>query len=150
MFFMAEFELFESEGTILALPFGLEGGTEAPTFEEAAAMAADWLRGEVEHWLMAGACPPSPTLRNEPLRGGSVCLIGVSSSLEAIDTMTASEAAQALGVSRPRISQMIKSGRLEGFTKGHATFVTVASVRARLAAHPRAGRPRRQPEPLRA
>lgn len=150
MFFMAEFELFESEGTILALPFGLEGGTEAPTFEEAAAMAADWLRGEVEHWLMAGACPPSPTLGNEPLRGGSVCLIGVSSSLEAIDTMTASEAAQALGVSRPRISQMIKSGRLEGFTKGHATFVTVASVRARLAAHPRAGRPRRQPEPLRA
>ena len=147
MFFMAEFELFESEGTILALPFGLEGGTEAPTFEEAAAMAADWLRGEVEHWLMADACPPSPPLGNEPLRGGS---IGVSSSLEAIDTMTASEAAQTLGVSRPRISQMIKSGRLEGYTKGHATFVTVASVRARLAAHPRAGRPRRQAEPLHA
>ena len=37
-----------------------------------------------------------------------------------------------------------------GYTKGHATFVTVASVRARLAAHPRAGRPRRQPEPLHA
>ena len=150
MFFMAEFELFESEGAILALPFGLEGGTEDPTTEEAAAMAADWLRGEVEHWLMTGTRLPSPPLGNVPLRGGRVCIVGVSCSLEAIDTMTASEAAQALGVSRPRISQMIKSGRLEGFTRGHATFVTTASVRARLAEPPRPGRPRRQPEPLHA
>ena len=37
-----------------------------------------------------------------------------------------------LGVSRPRITQMIKSGRLKGYTKGHATFVTRASVEERL------------------
>ena len=60
--------------------------------------------------------------------------------------MMASEAALALGVSRPRISQMIKSGRLEGYTKGRATFVTTESVRARLADHPTAGRPRKSPE----
>ena len=132
MFVMAEFELFEEEGVVVALPFDLDGGTEAPTYQSAAAMAADWLRGEAEHWLMSGITPPTPALGHEPARGGRVVIIGVSVSLEAIDTVTASEAATMLGVSRPRITQMIKSGRLEGYTKGHATFVTRASVEERL------------------
>lgn len=144
MFVMAEFELIETEGVVLAEPHGLEGGTEGRDQREAAMMAADWLRGEAEHWLMSGAEPPELPIDQPPAHGGHVILIGVDVSLEAIDTVTASEAARALGVSRPRVTQMIRSGRLEGYTKGHATFVTRASVEARLADPPRPGRPRRE------
>lgn len=144
MFVLAEFELFEDEDMVLALPFELEGGTEGYGFQDAAAMAADWLRAEAEHWLMSGTEPPKLGLSHSSRHGGQVVIIGVSVSLEAIDTVTASEAAELLGVSRPRITQMIKAGRLEGYTKGHATFVTRASVEARLAEHPRPGRPRRR------
>lgn len=144
MFVLAEFELFEDEDMVLALPFELEGGTEGYDFQDAAAMAADWLRAEAEHWLMGGTEPPKLGLNHASRHGGQVVIIGVSVSLEAIDTVTASEAAELLGVSRPRITQMIKAGRLEGYTKGHATFVTRASVEARLVERPRPGRPRRR------
>lgn len=144
MFVLAEFELFEDEDMVLALPFELEGGTEGYDFQDAAAMAADWLRAEAEHWLMSGTEPPKLGLSHASRHGGQVVIIGVSVSLEAIDTVTASEAAELLGVSRPRITQMIKAGRLEGYTKGHATFVTRASVEARLVERPRPGRPCRR------
>lgn len=144
MFVLAEFELFEDEDMVLALPFELEGGTEGYDFQDAAAMAADWLRAEAEHWLMSGTEPPKLGLSHASRHGGQVVIIGVSVSLEAIDTVTASEAAEILGVSRPRITQMIKAGRLEGYTKGHATFVTRASVEARLVERQRPGRPRRR------
>lgn len=144
MFVLAEFELFEDEDMVLALPFELEGGTEGYDFQDAAAMAADWLRAEAEHWLMSGTEPPKLGLSHASRHGGQVVIIGVSVSLEAIDTVTASEAAELLGVSRPRITQMIKAGRLEGYTKGHATFVTRASVEARLVERPRPSRPRRR------
>ena len=144
MFVLAEFELFEDEDMVLALPFELEGGTEGYDFQDAAAMAADWLRAEAEHWLMSGTEPPKLGLSHASRHGGQVVIIGVSVSLEAIDTVTASEAAELLGVSRPRVTQMIKAGRLEGYTKGHATFVTRASVEARLVERPRPRRPRRR------
>ncbi|MBM6775110.1 helix-turn-helix domain-containing protein [Olsenella profusa] len=144
MFVMAEFELVETECVVLAVPHGLEGGTEGSDPRDASMMAAEWLRGEAEHWLMAGTEPPELPIGLPPAHGGTVILIGVDVSLEAIDTVTASEAARALGVSRPRITQMIRSGRLEGYTKGHATFVTRASVEARLVDPPHPGRPRKK------
>ena len=90
MFVLAEFELFEDEDMVLALPFELEGGTEGYDFQDAAAMAADWLRAEAEHWLMSGTEPPKLELSHASRHGGQVVIIGVSVSLEAIDTVTAS------------------------------------------------------------
>ncbi len=144
MFAVYEFEFFEDEGWVLAFPFGLEGGTQGRDVADAARMAADWLRGEVEHALMTGGELPAPTFGNAPEHGGTVGVVAVEASLEAMDTVLASEAAQMLGVSRGRVSQMIKAGQLEGFQKGRSTFVTRDSVNARLAEAPRAGRPRRQ------
>lgn len=34
MFVMQEFELFEEDGFVLALPFDLEGGTQGESFED--------------------------------------------------------------------------------------------------------------------
>ncbi len=143
MFAVYEFEFFEDEGWVLAFPFGLEGGTQGRDAADAARMAADWLKGEVEHSLMCGTPLPPPTFGNAPAHGGTIGVVGVEASLEAIDTVLASEAADMLGVSRGRVSQMLASGRLEGFRKGRSTFVTRASVQARLAEAPKCGRPRR-------
>lgn len=132
MFVMQEFELFESEGYVLAFPFDLEGGTQGITFEDAAEMAADWLKGMAEHWLMTGEEPPAPTFGNSPQHGGRVILIGVDVSLSSVPSVSASEAATLLGVSRPRITKMIESGALVGWRDGRNTRVTVASVEARI------------------
>ena len=66
----------------------------------------------------------------------------IDASVDAIDTITASEAAEKLGVSRARTSQMVKAGILEGYTKGNASFITCESVQRRLNSKPRPGRPR--------
>ena len=132
MFVLREFELFESEGYVLAFPFGLEGGTQGTSLEDAAEMAADWLRGTAEDWLIGGVEPPEPSLGNEPEHGGRVILVGVDVSRDAIPTVSASEAADRLGVSRPRITQMLASGALVGWRDGRNTRVTVDSVNARL------------------
>lgn len=144
MFALCEFELYEDEGMVLAVPFELEGGTEGRTYEEAAAMAADWLKGMAQHGLMAGRGFPAPALGHEPAHGGRVLLVGVDVSLADVPRMTAAEAAARLGVSRARVSQMLGRGQLEGWREGRNTYVTEASVACRLAENPQAGRPRRE------
>lgn len=143
MFAVYEFEFFEDEGWVVAMPFDLEGGTQGRDIAEASRMAADWLKGEVEHALMCGTELPSPTFGNTQQHGGRVGVVAVEASLETVDCVTASEAADMLGVSRSRVSQMLASGQLEGWKRGASTFVTCASVRARLAECPRPGRPRK-------
>ncbi len=138
-----EFELFESEGFVLAVPFDMDGGTQGVNQKDAIEMAADWLKGEMEHRLMCKIPFPDPTFGNEPQHGGRIAIIAVEINLDAIDTVSASDAAEQLGVSRARVSQMLSSGQLEGYKKGRATFVTLESVKARLAEHPHAGRPRK-------
>lgn len=142
MFAVHEFEFFEAEGWILAIPFGLEGGTQGTDPEDAARMAVDWLRGDAERAAMTGVPLPVPTFGNTPKHGGRVGVVAVEASLDTIDAVSAGEAAQMLGVSRGRISQMLATGQLEGFHRGRASFVTRDSVEARLAEAPRAGRPR--------
>lgn len=143
MLHVYEFEVFEDEGWVLAFPYDLEGGTQGKTLREAAEMAAEWLQGEMEHRIMKQLPPPEPTFGNAPQHGGENMIVAVSVDLDAIPTVTASEAARMLNVSRPRISQMLKTGKLEGYTKGHATFVTTASIEARLNDKPRPGRPKK-------
>lgn len=132
MFVIQEFELFEEDGWVLAFPFDLPGATEGHDFEDAAEMAADWLKCNAEDWLIHGIDPPKPTFGNDPVHGGRVILIGVEVTRDAIPTMSASEAAEKLGVSRPRVTQMLASRYLEGWRDGRNTRVTVASVNARL------------------
>lgn len=106
-------------------------------------MAADWLKGELEHRLMTGIPFPEATFGNKPCHGGRVAIVAVDADLDSVETVAASDAADMLGVSRARVSQMLSSGLLEGYRKGRGTFVTLESVKARLAERPKAGRPRK-------
>ena len=145
MLYVYEFELFEGEdGWILAFPFDFDGETQGADLAEAAAMAADWLKLEIEHRLMHGEDIPEATLGHEPTReDGRVLLVAVEAGLDTIPAVTASEAAELLGVSRARVSQMLKADLLEGFRKGRDSFITRYSVDARLREKPKAGRPKK-------
>ena len=74
---------------------------------------------------------------------GRILLVAVEASLDTVPAVTASEAAELLGVSRARVSQMLKSGLLMGFRKGRDSFITRYSVDARLREKPKAGRPKK-------
>ena len=144
MLHVYEFELFEDEGLILAFPFDFDGGTQGSTIAEATEMAADWLKLEIEHRLMNGEVVPEATLGHEPMReGGRILLVAVEASLDTVPAVTASEAAELLGVSRARVSQMLKTGQLKGFRRGRDSFITRYSVDARLREKPKAGRPKK-------
>lgn len=56
-------------------------------------------------------------------------------------SISASEAAERLGVSKGRVSQLISAGKLKAYRTPHYTMVTVASVEAYGASPRRAGRP---------
>lgn len=145
MFYMCEFELFPDGDLVCAYPVGLEGATCGDDWRDAAEMAADWLKGDADMRLMLGQELPELPIGSEPVHeGGRMLLVGVDASLDNIDAVTASEAAEMLSVSRGRITQMIDSGQLFGFRKGRNTYVTCASVEARRTKTPKAGRPRKE------
>jgi len=140
-----EFEVFSSEGWLLAYPFDMEGATSGKDAQEVALMAADWLRTDMEHRLMYDVAIPEATFGNQPKEGGYIMVVSIEAGLDTIERVSASEAARMLGVSPARVTHMIKSGLLEAFKDGHKTWVTLDSVNVRLAEPRSAGRPRKEP-----
>jgi predicted RNase H-like HicB family nuclease len=139
-----EFEIAESDGWFVAMPFDLDGATQGKTIAEVSLMAADWLRADIEHRLIHGLDVPVATFGNEPIEGGARTIVSVDAGLNTVRTVSASEAARMLGVSPSRVTHMIRDGLLEAFKDGHKTFVTVDSINARLAEPHSAGRPRKE------
>lgn len=139
-----EFELFPTEGFLRAIPFDFDGEATGKDRAEASCEIIVLLRREIEKRLMNNSPMPEATFGNQPRHADGVILIAsIDASVDAIDTVTASEAAITLGVSRARVSQMVKAGILEGYTKGNASFITCESVERRLKSNPRPGRPRK-------
>lgn len=138
-----EFEIIEENGLLVALPFGMQGGTEGKDWEEVALMAAEWLKMDIEYRLMNDLDIPKPSFKNKAERGGTLLVVSVDVSLEGIDTVSASEAARMLGVSPSRVTHLIRDGLLESYRDGHSTFVTKASIQARLSEPRKAGRPKK-------
>lgn len=70
MFYIEEFEIYESEGLFVAVPFDYEGGTQGESLRDASEMAWDWMRVELEYRMMHNEDIPEPTVGNEPKHGG--------------------------------------------------------------------------------
>ena len=138
-----EFEVFREEGCYVAVPYDFEGATQGEDFEDLCLMMADWLKKHIEDWEIAGRGLPRPTFGNAPRHGGTNMVFGVSAGIETIEKVTALEAARMLGVTQGRVSQMVGAARLYGWREGRNLYVSLDSVRARLAERPRAGRPRK-------
>ena len=142
MMVIREFEFVpDEEGGYVALPFGMGGGTEGETLEEAVGMAADWLRLMALDALVHGRELSGGGVGHAPREGGTVVAVAVPVELSDAPAMTAAEAARALGVSTARVAQMCASGQLASWKVGRTRMVAVESVEERLAEAPRAGRP---------
>lgn len=144
MIYINEFEFFEDEGVICALPFGREGGTCGADLDEAVRMATDWLYETIKYDLIHGETPQSTGFGHTPLHGGIVIAISVRCNLSDIEAVTAAEAARLLDVSTARIAQMCAKGLLVSWREGRNRKILRESVEARLQSNPQPGRPRLQ------
>ena len=73
----------------------------------------------------------------------TVVTLAVSVELSDVPAVTASEAAEMLGVSTARVAQLCRDGSLNSWRVGSARTVSRDSIKCHLVAKPGAGRPRR-------
>ena len=137
-----EFEMWRGEFAWIAAPFDLAGITQGVDVEDVCESAADLLRELAREYLMRGEIPPKATFGHEPSHGGVRLVVSVDATLDDIEKVSAAQAAELLGVRRSRVTAMLQSGLLEGWKDGRNTWVTKASIDARLASPTPAGRPK--------
>ena len=146
MVYVWEFEFFDSDGMVDAVPCGsLGGGTFGSDLNDAVESAADFLACMVDDHLMGGVDLPAPDFGHQPQHGGKIIAVAVSRELGDIPAVTAADAARMLGVSSARVSQLINAGLLDSWKDGTKRMVSKASIEARLADAPKAGRPKETP-----
>ena len=143
MLVINEFEFFEDEGMMCAFPFDREGATCGTDFDDAVAMAADWLYETAKYEAIDGITPPKATFGHEPIHGGRVMAVAVDFDLSRVDAVTAADAARILGVSTARVAQMCDKGQLTSWREGSKRLILRESLEARLEKAPKAGRPRK-------
>ena len=142
MVYVWEFEFFDSDGMVDAVPCGSlgGGGTFGSDLNDAVESAADFLACMVDDHLMG-----EPDFGHQPQHGGKIIAVAVSRELGDIPTVTAADPARMLGVSTARVSQLINAGLLDSWKDGTKRMVSKASIEARLADAPKAGRPKEVP-----
>ncbi|HBT95427.1 MAG TPA: HicB family protein [Coriobacteriia bacterium] len=114
------------------------------SFEEAIEMAVDALKTYVGALIKGGDPVPRATFGYAAGEGERVVVVSFETDasyiLNAVDPCVAAEM---LGVSRGRVSQLIRSGRLKSYQVGLFPMVDVESIEERLKNPPKAGRPRK-------
>ncbi|MDM8270484.1 helix-turn-helix domain-containing protein [Thermophilibacter provencensis] len=127
-----EFEIVKDDSGYVAIPYDLGGATQGDSMDELCHMVVDWLKMTLEDYDMKGLSLPTATFGNAPRYGGFNMVFAVQAGRETVEKITATEAARLLGISRARITQLLGASLLEGYREGRNTYVTMASVKARL------------------
>ena len=135
----------EDGGYCVRVP-DLEGCfSQGDTVDEALEKAADALMTHVAALLKYGDEIPNPIFGHRVPKGGRVVAISFETDASyIIDAVSPSEAAAMLGVTRSRVSQMIRDGVIDAHKAAGMTWVDLASINARLASPRGAGRPRKE------
>ena len=109
MMYVYEFEFFEDDGWVLAFPLDLnyQAGTQGKDMSEAVYVAADLLNAIAERHILHDLPLPDPVYGHKPKHSGEIKVIGVNVSPDTIEALRASEAADRLGVSRGRVSNLV-------------------------------------------
>ena len=138
-----EFEVVMGEKCLMAFPYDMEGATQGKDMAELAEMAVDWLRLDIEMRDMHDEGFPTPTFGNKPRYGGTNMLVAVDAGKHTMPKVNSARAAELLGVTPARVSQMMKAALLDGYREGGTLWVTMYSIEARLKERPKAGRPKK-------
>ena len=140
----ATFEYQEEDGGWLATFPAFEGAVAfGSTITEACDNAATVLRLFVAQWLDDGRELPEPAFHEPPQ---SVISVEVDDAYRVRTRCTTiTGAAEELGVSTGRVSQLVTSGALDAIELDGRRYVTLASLNAHQANRRGAGRPKREP-----
>lgn len=125
--------------SIPAFP-GCFGGGD--TIADACRNASEALRLFIAEYLDGGTPLPPQIISTEPSVVFSVDV--TDEFLASSKCMTVSDAAEALGISPGRVSQLLDSGGLEAYQHGGTRMVTIASVNARKNNKPAPHRPKQK------
>lgn len=128
--YICEFEITSPEDATQmwgAWPFGFSGATEGASFDDAVAMAADWLRLTLEAAHEDGKMLPRQSLGQKPRHGGRVVAVAVEDDAQS-DEVTLSEAAIITALSEDRIQHYWKEGTLNGRVVEGKTYIDRQSL----------------------
>lgn len=131
----------DADGWSVSFPQLPDAVTYGATREEAIGRAADALTLSLVERVEDGGGVPRQEHAAEVV---SVSVEVTGDDIERSKCMTMGEAAEELGVTPGRVSQLAKAGALDAVTMGGRRLVTIASVEARKADPPAAHRPRKQ------
>ncbi|MCR4871511.1 MAG: helix-turn-helix domain-containing protein [Atopobiaceae bacterium] len=143
---ICEFEFVEDEGAYLCRPF-LPGCTtciQGEGYQNAVELSAGWLKATVLESLAHNGTAPRPMLGHDAREDGQIVTIAVDASLSELPSITGKEAAERLGVSHARISQLCSDGSLDSWTVGRTRMVTEASIELLLSERSEARQRRRR------
>jgi predicted RNase H-like HicB family nuclease len=111
--------------------------------DEAVAMAADAMMTFIAALVKFGDPVPDSTFGHKAPKGGKVMAVSFETDASYIvDTVAPSVAAEMLGVTRGRVSQMVRAGALEAIKDEAGTRILRSSVETRLSEPRSAGRPK--------
>lgn len=134
MFHFGEFELYSSDGgdVVLAPLSSEEVAWDVDDLNETLEDAKLWLENEIDRVLTAGKGPRLPECGGTPRHGGRVITLGVERSVSGIPAVSAADAAAMLGVSRARIGQLCKDGKLVSWKEGPHRMISLRSIHRRM------------------
>lgn len=140
----------EGEGFVATFPEWSDVTGAGATFADALKKGVEALTAAVADKLDETRELPASNLEREAPKGATavvVCVDAIPASVSLL--LTASDASTILGVTRSRISNMLRAGILEeGHRDGRSTVVTLKSVNNRLNNPRKPGRPKKNPDPV--
>ena len=129
---------YEVQVEALDISFRCTGG-----LDQAAEKAAEQVRGALLRCLTLGQKLPPSKLGSTIPEGAERLVLVVDASLPKEDLLPFSEVMHILQVTQPRISHLIKDGRLVAVKEGRNTLITRASLEEYLSTPSNLGRPRK-------
>ena len=143
MKYTREFEIIEEENSMVRAVL-CETGEEIVALNYSAAMdyCVVVLHTKAESELLKEEDARKRVTGYEPLYGGYILPITVELELEDLPAISLSEAANILGVSVSRVSQLCLRGQLFSWKKNGKRLVSLESAESRLLKNPGPGHPR--------
>jgi|GEM_PF-1080560 len=116
---------------------------EATTEGDALEKIARSLKKSLQKYLLAGEEIPEPSFGRRAAKGERITTLALDVSLDKTKWFTVEESMSILNVTQPRISHLLRSGKLKAYREGRRTYILKDSLQAYLATPRRAGRPKK-------
>jgi excisionase family DNA binding protein len=114
-----------------------EGLGEEETLEKAASM----LKKNIQKYLLEGEPVPEATFGHKPEKDERVLTLALDVTLDKTKWFTVEEAMVILNVTQPRVSHLLRNGKLKAYREGRRTYVLKSSLQTYLVTPRHAGRP---------